>query len=266
MVSRPKIPKKIETEVLSNCLRRCCICYLVDRVFIPKKGQIAHLNKRRSDNRLENLAYLCFDHHDAYDSTTSQSKNFTPGEVAHYREMLLLELSKSIQHAPTGSGRDTWKKRNEFMSVEWVYSEPWPGWPLLFPYKSPNLCDGVCRIEKIDLTDGRVVIICEQVEGNPGMSITNAVEAIALQVCQRYEIEPSSLVWIEHYDPILFGRDEWNLVEFDVCSDDFVFEGPSWRTMTKKDWKGLKLELSLETNATVRESHSRISRCTETRA
>ena len=68
--------------------RRCALCFGILGNHNPKRGQIAHLNKRRDDNRLENLAFLCFDHHDQFDSVTSQSKNFTLKEIVKYRDEL----------------------------------------------------------------------------------------------------------------------------------------------------------------------------------
>lgn len=77
-----------EAEVLWLSRRRCSICSGIDNNFERQKGQIAHLNKNRSDNRLENLVFLCFDHHDEFDSKTSQSKNFTRKEIIRYRDAL----------------------------------------------------------------------------------------------------------------------------------------------------------------------------------
>lgn len=53
-----------------------------------KKGQIAHLDRDRTNNAEDNLAFLCLDHHDEYDSKTSQSKGLTEQEVKVYREQL----------------------------------------------------------------------------------------------------------------------------------------------------------------------------------
>jgi hypothetical protein len=53
-----------------------------------KKGQIAHLDQDRNVNSISNLVYLCFDHHDEYDSTTRQSKGLTRAEVTAYRGRL----------------------------------------------------------------------------------------------------------------------------------------------------------------------------------
>jgi hypothetical protein len=53
-----------------------------------KKGQVAHLDQRRANNILDNLAFLCLEHHSEYDSTTSQHKNYTITEVKHARRLL----------------------------------------------------------------------------------------------------------------------------------------------------------------------------------
>jgi len=86
--SRPRIPAAIETELLTGSRRSCALCFGLNNDSREKSGQIAHLNGNRSDNRIENLVWLCFEHHDRFDSTTSQSKNFTIGEVRAYRDRL----------------------------------------------------------------------------------------------------------------------------------------------------------------------------------
>lgn len=68
------------------------MCYFLRDDREEKVGQIAHINGDRSDSRPANLVWLCFDHHDRYDSKTSQSKNLTPGEVRIYRDRLVKEL------------------------------------------------------------------------------------------------------------------------------------------------------------------------------
>src|SRR4051812_21277272 len=50
---------------------------------------IEDLNQDRADHRFANLAWLCFDHHDEYDSTTRQSKGSTAREVRTHRDKLL---------------------------------------------------------------------------------------------------------------------------------------------------------------------------------
>jgi len=71
-----------------------------------KQGQIAHLDHDNTNDDLDNLAFLCFSHHDQYDSTTSQSKGLREGEVKKFREELYARMvspvPESAQPTPTG--------------------------------------------------------------------------------------------------------------------------------------------------------------------
>ncbi len=88
MRKRSPIPRTIEDRVLISSARRCCLCVFLRSQDEVRKGQIAHLNHNSADTRFQNLVYLCFEHHDEYDSRTSQSKGFTLGEVRQYRDRL----------------------------------------------------------------------------------------------------------------------------------------------------------------------------------
>lgn len=57
---------------------------------------MAHLDKNNANHAEANLAFLCFDHHDEYDSTSSQRKNFTIGEVKEFREELYSTINKAF--------------------------------------------------------------------------------------------------------------------------------------------------------------------------
>ena len=85
---RKKTNPNIEATVFTECRRRCCICFGLNHDLEVKKGQIVHLDKNNSNNIYDNLAFLCLEHHDHYDSKTSQSKNFTIIEVKRYRDEL----------------------------------------------------------------------------------------------------------------------------------------------------------------------------------
>ena len=97
MTTRKKPIQLTETDVMTRSRRRCCICFGLSRDVGVKRGQIAHLDGDRSNSAAENLAFLCFDHHDQYDSRTSQSKNFTISEVKKYREELHEHLLPIIE-------------------------------------------------------------------------------------------------------------------------------------------------------------------------
>jgi hypothetical protein len=94
MVARRKTPEDMVTEILTRSRRRCCICYGLHRDGEIKQGQIAHLDQDNRNNRPDNLAFLCLQHHDAYDSKTSQSKGFTIGEIKAYRDELYSHMQK----------------------------------------------------------------------------------------------------------------------------------------------------------------------------
>jgi len=84
---RKAITVDIETRVLTMSRRRCCLCYGYDNDLSKKmQGQIVHIDKDPGNNEFQNLVWLCLQHHDEYDSRTSQSKGITPQELKHYRD------------------------------------------------------------------------------------------------------------------------------------------------------------------------------------
>jgi hypothetical protein len=254
---RKPIPKDVELNVLLASARRCCLCfYLCNRTDV-RKGQLAHLNHRREDSTFENLVWLCLEHHDEFDSQTSQSKGLTEQELRAYRDQLYREIAArpggrgyhevrpSVELRSLGAGAEYEHLRTTFDKETRFTLQPWrfPLWqvanhPELFAYKARPV-DGVCLIERIDLVDGRIVIACIAVEGNPGRSITNSVEDIAFQVCDRFEIPAERLVWLEHYD--YDETNEWSLVTFGQLPPAGPFADPKWHEMTKERWRDLRL-------------------------
>ena len=109
MTMRPHVPKETETRLLVQSRRRCCLCFGLSRDLTEKKGQVAHVDHNPANNEDDNLAWLCFDHHDDYDGKTSQSKRFTQEELREHRERLYLALAEmapeeSAQGANLGLG------------------------------------------------------------------------------------------------------------------------------------------------------------------
>jgi hypothetical protein len=92
---RKPIAATTQAAVLVESRRRCCICFGLNRDTSLKTGQISHLDGNAANPAKENLAFMCFEHHDQFDSKTSQSKNFTVAEVKVYRE----ELHRALQLA-----------------------------------------------------------------------------------------------------------------------------------------------------------------------
>ena len=96
MTKRQQVPRATQDAVLVASRRRCCICFAVRGDTSEKAGQIAHLDGDRSNNSFENLSHLCLEHHDQFDSRTSQSKGLTVGEVKEYRAQLYEYVESSL--------------------------------------------------------------------------------------------------------------------------------------------------------------------------
>jgi hypothetical protein len=73
-VARIAVPGDTQDQVILLSRRRCCVCFGLIGNFDVKAGQIAHLDHDNKNSELDNLAFLCLEHHDQYDSKTSQSK------------------------------------------------------------------------------------------------------------------------------------------------------------------------------------------------
>jgi hypothetical protein len=98
-----------------------------------------------------------------------------------------------------------------------------------FEYKPhPHYRLAHCRV-RIYEHEGQQVVVATEMEGNPGMSVTNAAEDIATQLAAAYNLEVDRLIWIEHY----CYPDEGHI--FDLVR--FTWEGgkasdPQWRRIT----------------------------------
>lgn len=88
-----------QQEVLERSGRRCCLCFGLYGNLSCKRGQIAHLDHNHQNNTVDNLAFLCLEHHDEYDTCTSQSKGWTIKEAKLYRDMLYKEIEKLRDNA-----------------------------------------------------------------------------------------------------------------------------------------------------------------------
>lgn len=263
MKRRAQIPDRVQAEVLLASRRRCCLClYLYDDDTVHR-GQIAHLNQNPSDCRFNNLVWLCFNHHDEYDSRTSQAKGLMEHEVRTYRDKLYQvggDNSAETSSAPLPKevieSDDDDIVQSQYAEIRCKNSdqlgyltEPWrfPLWqvgnrPELFAYKAANRCDGICLIERVNIPDGRIVVIAIQITGNPGNSITNCVEELCHQVCERFSIPADRLVWIEHYDSgSNFRPPEWDMVTFETMPPLGLFAGPKWTPMSRSAWQELRL-------------------------
>ncbi|MDQ5822784.1 MAG: HNH endonuclease [Chloroflexota bacterium] len=77
-----------ETELLVKSRRRCCLCVGLNFDLGVKKIQRAHIDHDPSNNDPNNLAALCLEHHDQYDTKHRLSKSITEDELKYHRDRL----------------------------------------------------------------------------------------------------------------------------------------------------------------------------------
>lgn len=101
---RKKIASVVETKLLTLSRRRCCVCASLENdTGVKTDGQIAHVDRNRTNNELDNLVYLCLRHHDMYDTVRRQSKGITANELKHYRSELYRSLGTDRPGLPDAS-------------------------------------------------------------------------------------------------------------------------------------------------------------------
>jgi len=91
-MGRKGIPETTQNHVLLKSRRRCCLCFWLAGRDEVVKGQIAHLDQNHGNADENNLVFLCYDHHEEYDSRTSTSKGLREGEVRKWRDELYREM------------------------------------------------------------------------------------------------------------------------------------------------------------------------------
>jgi hypothetical protein len=94
VLPRAPIPSSVRDEVVNRCRRRCCMCYGLNGTLEIKDGQIAHLDRDRSNAVIDNLAYLCQECHTTYDKESNSVLSYTAGELRQYRDLLYAALGR----------------------------------------------------------------------------------------------------------------------------------------------------------------------------
>jgi hypothetical protein len=128
----PQAPRKpilpaTQVFVLDRSRRRCALCFHLNGDLSEKKGQIAHLDGNRTNDAEGNLVWLCLNHHDDFDGSTSQSKNYTVLEVKKARDDLYRAIEEGRHlgmEDALPAGRDA--DRNLLRSIQELLSQAVP--------------------------------------------------------------------------------------------------------------------------------------------
>jgi hypothetical protein len=114
---------------------------------------------------------------------------------------------------------------------------------LTFPYRGYHGCPSQCRIRACRVGKGPWVVVATELDDNPGTSVTNMAEGIALAVWKWLE-RPEEMVWVEHYPDRMYLGDrpmlkaEFDLVEFERTPDG-GFRRPRWRRISRGEAEAL---------------------------
>jgi hypothetical protein len=159
-----------QQEILERSGRRCCICYGLYGDLKVKHGQIAHLDHNHQNDNPENLAFLCLEHHDEYDTRTSQSKGWTIKEAKRYRDSLyeaIEELRSSArqsvttvpeEHAPPVWGRIYDDSRMIFDAVDRNTGQEYCGVSAYSLLYSGSLVFDVTNPNELDMRIARIYV------------------------------------------------------------------------------------------------------------
>ena len=98
----------------------------------------------------------------------------------------------------------------------------------------PTPRGGRCRIrifvpdEEGELLGDRAVVVCSEMEGNPGAGVTEAAEEIRGAVAEAFRL--AGPVWIEHHGPAVTdgATETWDLVVFPPVGK------PSWKRLDRE--------------------------------
>ena len=96
-------------------------------------------------------------------------------------------------------------------------------------------------LSKCNLEIHNNLVICSERPDNTGPSITNRAETLATEICEQFDIQPASLIWVEHYPKKDSDLDEerYSLVFFNMEGGGIFdkdkkakFYNPRWVSIT----------------------------------
>ena len=107
----------------------------------------------------------------------------------------------------------------------------------VYNYKGLWDIPSMCGLKIVKKSNKTIVIATELYENNPGTSVADWNTKLAKELCTKYEIDPKSIVFIEHTPDketkLKFNLESFFQVKFDFENDQFV--NPNWKQITKEE-------------------------------
>ena len=104
----------------------------------------------------------------------------------------------------------------------------------VFLYRGFHACPSYCWL-RIYTAPGQSVVLATELDENPGTSITNAAERLAMNVARTFGLTLDSLRWIEHYPERQGSHGRPGLPE----SFDLVTFTPTAQGLQSPEWTRL---------------------------
>jgi hypothetical protein len=96
-----------------------------------------------------------------------------------------------------------------------------------------------CGLKRFSFNGKDGILVSELYQDNPGTSITQVTTSLAMQVCEKLNIDPKNLIYIEHCpdmnSKLSFYGEEFYKVNFEIVDGKFV--NPSWHMLTLDEKK-----------------------------
>ena len=116
--------------------------------------------------------------------------------------------------------------------------------------RGPYTNRGRCRLRLYTTVAGEptryLAVATDLGDQNPGPSVTNAAELVAEAVCERFDLSPSDVTFVEHYDGRIGNTASTNRRDGVEDYDAVVFQTdrrplaqPTWRPMRKHQLEAL---------------------------
>lgn len=107
----------------------------------------------------------------------------------------------------------------------------------IFEYTDHNRRRAWCHLRAYDTTNAKTLIIVTELQDNPGMSVTNAIECVAQAAVTKLNLDPWKLTLVEHYNAASY-HDADRPETFDLVTFAHIrpvgprmFEGPRWQRL-----------------------------------
>lgn len=96
-----------------------------------------------------------------------------------------------------------------------------------------------CGLRQLSVNGRNIVLVTELYQDNPGTSITQVTTSLAMQVCEKFRINPANLIYIEHSPPmnskLSFYDEEFYQVCFELSDGKLI--NPTWQMLAPEEIK-----------------------------